>query len=193
MSERFIDREEIKRILTQDSHYRKNKKWPLLTSENFYLINSHEDIHVIDMLNVKLKSKSDNIHFDINDFSKRIDEKYNFVNDILNKFEGHLIACGGCIVNTLIDIPETKHSDLDLFFYDLTVEKANEMRISVISEIINNWKSCFDHFDDQRFIIKRNEFVTSVYVFNDYGGLFVEYQLIHRIYPDISSIIGVRV
>lgn len=200
MDKRYINRDEIEKILTQDSHYRKKQIWPLLTSENFNLITSHKKIDVINMLNVKLEYDIhftiNDIHFTINDFSERIDKKYKFVNKILNKFKGHLVACGGSIINTLIDIPfvdrqntKTKHSDLDLFFYDLNIEEANKMRINVISDIISIWKSYFDH---NKFIIKRNEFVTSVYIF-DYDKVIVEYQLIHRIYPDISSIIGVRV
>jgi len=190
---RIIDRDEIERILTQDSHYRKKQKWPLLTSEHFDIINSHENIDVMDMLNVKFKTTERGIHIDIHDFTVRIDKRYRFVNKVLDKFKSHLVACGGSIINTLIDTPfvdrkntETKHSDLDLFLYDLNIEEANKMRILVICEIIDNWKS---YYDDYKFIIKRNEFVTSVYVFYD-DKLVVEYQLIHRIYPDISSIIG---
>jgi hypothetical protein len=188
MSKRFIDRDEIRSILTQDSHYRKNQNWPLLTNENFNLINSHENIDVVDMLNVKLK-RDRNSYFHISDFAIRIENKYRFVNDILNKFRGHLVACGGCVINSIISdnyTTHTTHSDLDLFFYDLNIEEANKMRISVICEIINNWRS---YSDEVKFIIKRNEFVTSIYVFY-YNHLEVEYQLIHRIYPNISSIIG---
>ena len=188
---RIIDRNEIERILTQDAHYRKEQKWPLLTSKHFDLINSHANIHVIDMLNVKLRHIQDNIHFNMHDFTRQINEKYKFVSNILCKFMGHLVACGGCIISTLLEPPaiekHLKNSDLDLFFYDLSLEEANKMRIAVICEIIGSWKSWLD--DDAKFIVKRNEFVTSVYVFLD-DRLVVEYQLIHRIYPDISSIIG---
>ena len=189
---RIIERDEIEKILTQDSHYRKQQKWPLLTSEHFNLIKSHNNIDVLNMLNVKLEHNWNDISLDMYDFPKRINNKYPFVNIILDKYKGHLVACGGCIINTLIDANHvntgTKHSDLDLFFYNLSIDEANKMRISVISEIIDVWKTHSSY--DVKIIIKRNEFVTSIYVFNDYGGIDVEYQLIHRIYPDISSIIG---
>jgi hypothetical protein len=201
MQLRIIDREEIQAILTQDSHYRKNQKWPLLTSKSIGTINHHKNVDVIGMINVKLEHGYnlivEEIVIDMSKFTLKINEKYKFTNEILHKFHGNLVASGGCVVSSLIDTnpnnrslqKATKHSDLDLFFYNLTVEQANKMRISVICEIIYNWKYRSNY--DVKFIIKRNEFVTSVYVFNCYNNkLLVEYQLIHRIYPDISSIIG---
>jgi len=204
MHSRIIDREEIQAILTQDSHYRKTQKWPLLTSESFNVISSHDNIEVADMLNIKLSSRHNikSIHVDLSKFMLNLNTKYGFVDDILHKFQGRLVASGGCIFNSLMDVNDigdrylhkniktaTKHSDLDLFFYDLTVEQANKMRIDVICEIISNWKYHSNY--DVKFIVKRNEFVTSVYVFDcNNDKLLVEYQLIHRIYPDISSIIG---
>ena len=186
---RLINREEIEAILTQDSHCRKSQRWPLLTSESFELINSHNNIEITNMMNVKLEWKIENIYVSINDFIKLIEIKYRFINRILDKFRGHLVACGGSIINILMFSnnlnTKTKHSDVDLFFYDLNIEEANKMRMEVICMIIDNWKS----YNGEKFIIKRNEFVTSVYVFyND--EVVTEYQLIHRIYPDISSIIG---
>ena len=204
MHSRIIDRQEIQRVLTQDSHYRKIQKWPLLTYESFATICNHDDIEVVDMLNIKLHTRHDlgSIYIDLSKFVLNLNDKYKFANEILHKFQGHLVACGGCVFNSLIDVDEikdqylrrnikisVKHSDLDLFFYDLTIEQANKMRISVICEIISNWKYRSNY--DAKFVIKRNEFVTSVYVFDCRNDkLLVEYQLIHRIYPDISSIIG---
>ena len=188
MSIHNIDREEIKPILTQDSHYRKAQKWPLLSSESFNLIKHHKNIGIIKMLNVKHEKETDNIKININNFVENINNKFRFINDVLDKFRGHLVVCGGSIVNTIFrpQHQQKKHTDIDLFFYDLNIEEANKMRISVICEIINNWKS---RWDGEKYIVKRNEFVSSIYIFYD-DVLLVEYQLIHRIYPDISSIIG---
>jgi len=198
MTLRCINREEIVKILTQDSFYRKNQKWPLLISNDFNNDINHDDIYIKNMFNLYKDDKWEPfMGFNFENFSERIDNRYKFVNEILNKFRGHIVACGGSIINTLINRfispsyleKKQKHSDLDLFFYDLNIEQANKMRMDIIHEIIKLWKSKYNN-DVFKIIIKRNEFVTSVYVFNESKILLVEYQLIHRIYPNISSIIG---
>ena len=87
----------------------------------------------------------------------------------------------------IVAIFETdRNSDIDLFFYDLSVEEADKMRSEAIEFLIKEWK---ENTESINYHIKRNEYTTTLYVTSQENEIF-EYQFIHRIYPNMSSIVG---
>ena len=191
-----ISRNEIIALLNQDSYYRKVKEWPLLTT---YEILKHKQriiksndvfcIPYISPFNSPKKIKTDVIKF-----RDHINEYFPFTNELLNKFKGHLVACGGAITKTLIGRLYNLDCDIDFFFYNLTIEEANELRLEVINFLIEQFT--LKHREYVKFYVQRNVYVTTLYValydnLNDrYYEHVYEYQFIHRIYPSIDSILG---
>jgi hypothetical protein len=192
----IIKRQEVIDVLTQDAHYRKLGKWPLLTSNDLWTIPYNMTMECENMLLVKNNYLGSFNNINVGDsFNNDINHNYRAINNVLHKFKGNLVACGGSITNILTGfINDRNHriehriSDIDLFFYGLdnNMERANQMRIDVIKEIIK----CHILYDDfYAYNIQRNEFVTSIFIYTK-KDKYVEYQLIHRIYPSIDSIIG---
>ena len=183
----IITRKEIIDVLTQDSHYRKTKKWPLLTSEDILPYIRGNDINIADCFDICKDIRGNKIET-LKQFKVNIEFEFPFINEILYKFKGHLIACGGAIQNVIYANKSISDSliktDIDLFFYDLNVESANKMRLKIINKLIKKFK-VFSH----DIMITRNEKVTTIYIYNG-NKLMYAYQLIHRIYPNVNSIIG---
>jgi hypothetical protein len=203
-----ITKNEVIAILTQDDYYRRQKEWPLLTSSDFFNVKNHIKSNFCsrDMLQIGQHKKVDNFP-SLVEVSNNINKYYPFTNEILNEFKGNLVACGGSISKVVNDCKEDffKYSDIDFFFYDLDTHRANQMRIDIIKFMIKTWKSYVGRevirFDsnqtfikDVKFYVQRNEYVTTIHVeelcgHHDYPIVHM-YQFIHRIYPNISSIIG---
>ena len=175
-----ITKKEITDLLTQDSYYRKLKQWPLLTSNKILIPNQIR--YVDDVFYISSYSIFTNI-IDISTISFEINKDFPFINDLLSKFNGHLVACGGAIVKSIF---KGNRGDIDLFFYNLSSYEADKMRIDAIEFLVNSWRKDFLNVN---FYIKRNEYTTTLYVITEDDDIH-EYQFIHRIYPDISSIIG---
>jgi len=186
-----ITKKEITDLLTQDSYYRKIKQWPLLTFDEILPIKRSSNRRAEDIVYV---SKSRIYYNDvfINCTTHNIDAVIDNINNnfpdidkLLQRFKGNLVACGGAVVKGIF---ERLGGDIDLFFYDLTVEEADKMRIDAIEFLIKLWQENGNN-EYLKFDVKRNEYTTTLYVDDDYGR-FYEYQFIHRIYPNMSSIIG---
>lgn len=188
MIRKHIEKEEIVALLTQDSYYRKLGKWPLLgikfkeprsieiTTPYFTTRDKYWSL-----INVRFKT-----------FQMVIEEQHPHCTELLTKFDGHIVAAGGAVCKSIIRNQHNnsydKHhpNDIDIFFYNLTIEEANKLRTEIIRFLIAKWNT-------DKIIVTRNEFVTTIYVTvtNQYGDDDIYmYQLIHRIYPDISAIIG---
>ena len=187
---------ELTDLLTQDSYYRKLKEWPLLKISNLFRTNRKvNDIFSIDAYTIRKGSLS----VKIGKVKNTINERHPYVTDLLVKFKDNLVACGGAIAKIVNDY--WSRGDIDLFFYNLDIEEANKMRIEAIKFIINSFEKTKHKNQTINYYINRNEYVTTLYVtYNDdedgYGHDNIifddiyEYQFIHRIYPNISSIIG---
>jgi len=128
-------------------------------------------------------------------FKQNINEGFPYTVELLIKFKNHLVACGGAIVKAIHKLYGS--GDIDLFFYDLDTNEANKMRIEAVEFIINSYENNKSTNDIVNYYITRNEYVTTLYVtkrdINDndikYDDIY-KYQFIHRIYPNMSSIIG---
>lgn len=189
-----ISKIEIESLLTQDSYYRKLEKWPLLTSKDIFPIykNNREviDCFATEPYREFYNSNSKDMLTNING---NMEDSFIGISSLLEKFKGKLVVCGGAVIQALFLYDENFYytsSDVDIFFYDLTIEEANILRIKAIEFLI----SIFKENAINTYYIKRNEYTTTlcILVNNQYntGTKIVEYQFIHRIYPDISSIIG---
>lgn len=183
---KMISKAEVLALLTQDSYHRRIKNWPLLTSKDIFKPiqkpikknNISDDILVIK--NVGSRKRVININKIKND----IDDYFPFTSNLLSKFKGNIVACGGVITKTILRF--SGEGDIDFFFYNLDVETANSIRIEALIFLINSWKSVDDMVN---FDVHRNGYVTTLYV-TDNEDIQYKYQFIHRIYPNISTILG---
>lgn len=192
ISNKNIDKEEIESLLTQDACYRKLGNWPLLTSKDIYKINNVNGIATKSFLvsrfhenNTVLSKTSLEI------FTFTINNAHPFTTELLVKFQGHIVACGGSVAKSLTQCFYGNEEDIDIFFYDIDVGNATKLRSEIIQFLVNKWQNTNNQ--KLEITVLRNEFVTTLYVIdrykNDYSIIY-SYQLIHRIYPSISSIIG---
>jgi len=208
----LINRKEVISLLTQDDYYRKQRKWPLISYDD--IPKSNNTRRSSNLFSIDTYSH-DSYFTPIKTIIEKINILFPFTNELLTKFHGHLIACGGSICKSITNERyqyRSKLDDIDFFFYDLDIYQANVMRMEIIEYMINTWKShigqTVDKYDqnndydivqavitDVKFYIQRNEYVTTLHVEESCDGLrggpkVYMYQFIHRIYPDISSIIG---
>jgi len=206
-----IKREEVITLLNQDDYYRRLRKWPLISYNE--LSNPKKKFVSEALFEIKgWMQKYD--HLPLEKIKEEVNILHPFTDELLTKFHNNLVACGGSICKSIVhyNIHQRRTDDIDLFFYDLDIYQANMMRIEVIEYMINVWKSHIgqsvkryhwrgynDHIvdtiiKDVKFYIQRNEYVTTLHVeelCDCYENAKVYmYQFIHRIYPDISSIIG---
>ena len=204
----FIRREEVVSLLTQDDYYRRQRRWPLISYDD--ISKSNEKRYSGDRFTIN--NYSGYVYYtSIEKIIENINIYFPFTNELLTKFQGHLVACGGSICKS---IPQGNYGyrceidDIDFFFYDLDVGQANIMRMEIIEYMINTWKSYLGQtvnrsrgyeggeavVQDVKFYIQRNEYVTTLHVeelnSKSQNPRVYMYQFIHRIYPDISSIIG---
>ncbi len=204
-----ITKDEITSLLIQDTYYRKIGTWPLLTTKDIIgkreLLPSTERLSLgnevqkitTDYFLVSRMYENNTllINNSLEKFTTNINEKHPFTTELLVKFSGNIVACGGAIAKNLISNPPHSYygyniEDIDLFFYNVSNEDASKLRIEIALFLINKWK---DSNDKIKIRILRNEFVTTIYFIDkrdEYYSDIHSYQLIHRIYPNISSIIG---
>ena len=208
-----IKREEVISLLVQDDFYRRRRKWPLISHQD---IKNYCKREISDNLfSIKNVMKT-NCPAPLTKVINEINSLYPFTNELLSKFQNNLVACGGSICKLLLNNPyyynSSNISDIDFFFYDLDIYQANKMRIEIIEYMITTWKSYVGKevvryhnephvelknkaiIQDVKFYIQRNEYVTTLHVeelcnFKPFPIVYL-YQFIHRIYPDISSILG---
>ena len=190
-----INKDEVIALLTQDSYYRKLRRWPLLTSEHI-LRSENIHHHVEGMLSFSMRYGRLESPTTMKMFTESLNDKHPFITELLLNFKGNLVAAGGSICKRVINYRRYNCEDIDLFFHNLTITEANELRRKAIMFIVDKWK-LFEK--GVTFSVTRNEYVTTVYVYgpgreNEYDNVEKDfiycYQLVHRIYPDISSIIG---
>ena len=190
-----VTTEEVNSLLTQDAYYPKIGTWPLLTTKDI-ISNDVQKVNTEYFLVSKTYQNSNLlINNSLDKFKTEINNKHPFTTELLIRFSGHIVACGGAVTKSLIchqphqyDYSNTE--DIDLFFYNLNTEEASKLRIEIIEFLVNKWKNDNDKIKVR---ILRNEFVTTIYFVDkksEYYSKVNSYQLIHRIYPDISSIIG---
>ena len=192
-----VIKEEIESLLTQDAYYRKIGTWPLFTTKDI-IGNEVQKIYTNYFLISKMyQNNTLLINNSLEKFATNINEKHPFTTELLIKFSGNIVACGGAVTKNLISNPHDvrynyyhANEDIDLFFYNVSNEDASKLRIEIIEFLINKWKNSDESIKVR---ILRNEFVTTIYFINKddkYYNSVHSYQLIHRIYPNISSIIG---
>lgn len=196
----IITREEVVALLTQDAYYRKTMNWPLLTlTGNEFLFKPVVNRTTAQNILCIRAKYFGGAKMSLVDPRTTIGVRHAFTTDLLVRFKGHLVACGGAITKAVTKF-EDANEDIDFFFYDLDIDQATQLRIDVITFLINKWQSRIgsehqdygDIIDDIDFYVLRNEYVTTLYVYEIVeGGRDTHvYQFIHRIYPDISSILG---
>lgn len=157
----IITKEEVVTLLTQDSYYRKLKKWPLLTSKDILRLSSFR-ASIEGIFSIASDVRSWEQTHTMKLFTRDLNNKHPFITKLLLKFKGNLVASGGAIIKRVVNHSMHTIEDIDLFFYDLTVSEATELRRQAIIFLINEWETTQDNVT---FAVTRNEFVTTIYVY----------------------------
>lgn len=177
-----VSREKIVALLTEDGYYRKLENWPLISFDRCLPFKTRKLI-VKDCFTSPPPYDINPRMIKMTRFTTSLERKHPHLTELLTEFKGNLIACGGTITKTLFGFQSKE--DVDLFFYDLEEERANELRLKVVEFLLDKWKT---QDKKSKFMIVRNEFTTTIYVY--LGKKSYIYQLIHRIYPNIATILG---
>jgi len=195
----------IKKLLERDSISRKLRKWPMMSEEelaNIYLLTNVDKRTSLPIYpNIKNCFITSNHTFNSSKnrlFTNLVDFKSNFdsfggIIEVLNKFQGKLIVCGGYIYRSLYY--KQVDSDVDFFFVNVTESEAISILKDALKILIDyNIKYGNTHFDDgvsfslkENTYIMRNKYVTTLLARNKKR---VKYQFIHRIYDSIDQILG---
>lgn len=124
-----------------------------------------------------------------------------WINELLQEFEGRLIAAGGAVFKALLNT--RGWHDIDLFFIDpevertdvsdaVKVQKATDQLFEAISLLADRWFQFEGNGDGDGEVsvyVTRNEFVVTVYLFEN-GLEYHKYQFVLRVYPSIGHVLG---
>ncbi|MFS8160161.1 MAG: hypothetical protein ACMG6E_08115, partial [Candidatus Roizmanbacteria bacterium] len=202
---------DIKKYLTRDAIDRRCHSWHLLNDEEMEIMwnqtQAYRDGPVPE--SSYFLSKRYQVESDATVLGKSWNEtkqnaihalKSNFpyICQVLNTFKDTIVVAGGSVFRALHNKLD-RSCDIDIFFVNVTPEKANEVRLSLLTILIGIWmKSCssMPEILVRKVYVTRNEFATSLYLIAELTNFehlkyhVYKYQLIHRIYPNIASILG---
>jgi len=204
----YFLKNEIKQIMTQDSVERKNLHWHLITiDEAFRTIDkSYEE-------NNKTKNTEAFMTFNypsylrVTSIAKNYLEFYRsqespVILNMITKYKDCMAICGGSILYRLYK--ESTPSDIDIFLYGITSDKATEIVSECVAYLVKNAQDIklkhryiiyHPNHENTRVFVKRNMYTTTVCIEHmdnngRYSLLGNEIQFIHRIYPRKDMIIG---
>lgn len=119
----------------------------------------------------------------------RIFDNFPLIKPLLIKYSGKLAICGGAVANCFIQgWFKRGMMDVDLFFYNVTVEEANAILEDGVATLVSTASDC------TYVRIERRHLITNVVVHrveeNGYTQINRVYQFVHRIYPSLDTILG---
>jgi hypothetical protein len=134
----------------------------------------------------------------------RLDNNYPLITALLEEYHGRLIAAGGAINWYLHSGNRNNGSDIDLFFIDPNIESATEsdsvkqerattLLLNAVSFLVDTWLNrppIDEEYANRLAYVFRGEFVTTVYLHHSDAYEAMKYQFIHRVYPNIGSVLG---
>ena len=207
----YPTREELVSLLNQDSFYRRNKKWPLLTDEEISCFYSNTVYR-----NMGSRKPKDYLMFNVDSYlfrrweagqspiinGKVTMEEYPLVNDLLQKFSGKLLAAGGAVFNAIHG--RKTETDIDFFFTGIKEKELNKTLENVLTYLTYQWmnhgrKEFHNHEIPKRYVyITRNQYVVTVYLgysLETFNPLYsynneIKYQFILRSYPRPDMVLG---
>lgn len=132
---------------------------------------------------------------------KVIDEEFPFISDLLKKFSNRIVAAGGAIFKAVQGLSFQDSADIDLFFINKNsdisaINSTTDMLAEALAFLIEKFLNK-DNLNDPKYYVHRNEYVTTLFLTSirttqgNYSTKNIhKYQFIHRIYPDVGSILG---
>lgn len=193
----------IRGLLTRDSICRKTRKWRLLTSEEMTQIwedtyesrysdgsNLDYDCHIAGKrTNIRSTKPQEVPWYSREERIMAILNERPLVQDILRRFYGKLVIAGGSVFDAIIDYRDDD-KDVDFFFIDPDVEKNVDLNIytNLLLEVLTFMTEVWLSSVSTNVFILRSQFVTTIFLVN--GEKHYKYQFIHRVYPDIESLLG---
>lgn len=214
---KILGRSEVRNLLHSDLIERRQKKFDLLSGNELkeYLGSEFMD-YKTEFFTVTSRNISES-DAPFGFYSDGLHQVQNFkiLDDILKRHYGHLVMAGGQVHNILKNRKIVlSFDDIDLFFYNTTIQDAEMIIVDVIYFITNNLKNynfdrnpCYNENVQYRIYVTRNEHVVNIILQgisdlnNPYGATFrkeesiyvydvFNFQFILRIYPSIDLIIG---
>ena len=183
----------VKGLLTRDSISRKNRKWHLLTSEEMEKLHQNprcissygDDEEIYVSSSVIYSRKSNNWNETEQNMISSVKKTFPFLQVLLEKFEGKIVAAGGAICKSFYFYH--RPHDIDLFFID-----KNYQETEILMDAVSFLVECCSSVEGTVVYVTRNEYVTTVYACKFENDELKEqkYQFIHRLYPNIGSILG---
>jgi hypothetical protein len=138
-----------------------------------------------------------------------IDSDFPGVKELLLHFYGRIVAAGGAIFRRFNKL-DAEGGDIDLFFIDPEAEsdtisdaeksqRATALLEDAVAFLTNSWMNDpdFNYSDNvdpeprnvRYVLVTRNEFVTTVHLIH-FREETIKIQFIHRLYPNVGSILG---
>lgn len=195
----------IKNLLTRDAIERKTRKWRLMSAREMDDIweKSNEHHPIKENIFVQKGFIQDSVGYSSwEEFSEkvinRLNLKFTYLQDLLKEFEGSLILAGGSVYKSCIDARDCE--DADIFFIDSNVEenpdipKYTDLLGRAVSFLIQKYTATGKYI----VYLSRNEHVTTVFcesiwnsdIFDDEMLQDKKFQFVHRMYPNIGSVLG---
>jgi hypothetical protein len=179
----------------------KRRQWPLYPSTKWSLFNALDNdkfVNLGEASYIKNRNNYGSYKYSMDNMSrKQLDakvienmrERFPAAQKILDRFGDKMAICGGFYISLC------GSNDIDFFFYNCSTEEAEYMMIESV-KIINQTMVCTDsqYVIDEKKLLIRGELTTTVMIKSHYGlynSRFINYyQFIHRIYPNLGSIMG---
>lgn len=192
------DEDDIRRVLTADMFYRRQRKWPLIEIPEGQVMFPLGEREIAQSL-------------DKETCAYHIYHNFPHLKTILKKHRGKIAVCGGLpatfLRSHLVSNQAADSIDADIFFYGVSAEEATQILIDCVATIVSetNARTTTTNLDlDQDYIkqiqIERRLHITNIIVRYSRGvpifgkntsTLYTRlYQFVHRIYPSLDSILG---
>jgi len=183
-------------MLERDDACRKVQHWPLMSYEEMCDINQSVKFVPDDaemLVNNRNCSPMGEQPCDSGDLIDKLFDYFPSMDQIFTLGGGHLVLAGGAVSMASQEWHRGPVKDADWFFFDHEEESNGNVSLitiddaeATIRKIVEWWLSRNENPDDVEFYVTRNAHVTTLFS-NDVGET---HQLIHRIYPNKSAVIG---
>lgn len=177
-----LSKEDVRRILTGDWVYRKQRQWPLIDVYKHRFTTSPKGR----AQSLWLQRQPESLY-----------SKFNLLEPLMVKHRGMLAVCGGAVTNCVLEYRynASLHQDVDIFFYGVSQDEATAILEDCIATLVSSSKN---HLTLR---VERRQHITNVVLSYDYNPeIDVEfqypatryrvYQFVHRLYPTLDSILG---
>jgi len=184
-----VNRDFAAKLLESDNAYRMRQEWPLLTYPDVVKIDKTYRFE-LDRTSLFVETGKSNV--DAPEFSQTEEQiitalksEFPMLAEILKFSPETMVVAGGAMTDSVQWCNHRYHEtakDCDIFFHNTTVEEAS----AIVQKIVRFWLDPYTPKDQMRQAYSNGKCTTLICS----GEQSQIYQLIHRVYPNKSAIIG---